>query len=420
MARDVSDPTPIGARDELVAWIAEGEKPRGAGGSAPSTRSSRSTADDLRRCPTRASAASGRCSRAAAAHRLGADPGGDGQPIALFDDGGGGAISLEPGGQFELSGAPVETLHETCGEVDTPSRRGARRSAGRSASASSALGIEPEMEPRRDAAGCRSAATDHARLHAEGRQARPRHDVPHRTVQVNLDFATEADMVRKMRVSLALQPVATALFANSPFTEGKPNGFLSMRSRDLARHRPRPHRHAAVRVRAPASASSATSSGRSTCRCTSSTAAARYHDVAGASFRDFLAGRLAALPGERPTLTDWANHLSTAVPGGPPEALPRDARRRWRAAGAASCALPALWVGLLYDHAALDAAWDWCTTGAPRSASAARRRCRSGARRRFARPAGARRRARRACDRRARAAARAPARLRTAATRPSS
>jgi len=150
------------------------------------------------------------------------------------------------------------------------------------------------------------------------------------TVQTNLDFSSEKDMVKKLRVSLALQPVATALFANSPFTEGKPNGFLSFRSEvDYALDVPMYF----------------VKRGES------------YIDVAGSSFRAFFDGRNNSLPGERPTLSDWANHLSTIFPevrlkrylemrgadGGPWSRLP---------------ALPAFWVGLLYDDTSLDAAWD--------------------------------------------------------------
>jgi glutamate--cysteine ligase len=178
------------------------------------------------------------------------------------------------------------------------------------------------------------------------------------TVQVNLDFASEADMVRKFRVALALQPVATALFANSPFFEGKPNGWRSWRARvwrdvDAARTGMLPfvfedgmgfERYADYALDVPMYFVYRDG---------------RYIDALGQSFRDFLDGRLPALPGERPTLSDWADHLTTIFPearikkfmemrgadGGP-----------WRRL----CALPALWVGLLYDAQALDAAWEIC------------------------------------------------------------
>jgi glutamate--cysteine ligase len=176
------------------------------------------------------------------------------------------------------------------------------------------------------------------------------------TIQTNLDYSSEADMVQKFRVSLALQPLATALFANSPFTEGKPNGFLSYRSHiwsdtDPARTGMLPfvfeqgfgyERYAEYMLDVPMYFVYRDGN---------------YIDAAGLSFRDFMAGKLAVLPGERPTATDWIDHLSTAFPevrlksflemrgadGGP-----------WNKI----CALPAFWVGLLYDQTALDAAWD--------------------------------------------------------------
>jgi glutamate--cysteine ligase len=176
------------------------------------------------------------------------------------------------------------------------------------------------------------------------------------TVQTNLDFESEADMVRKFRVALALQPIATALYANSPFTDGKPNGYLSYRSHvwtdtDADRCGTLPfvfedgmgfERYAEHALDVPMYFAYRDGT---------------YVDASGQSFRDFMAGRLAALPGELPRLRDWEDHLTTLFPevrlkrflemrgadGGP-----------WRRL----CALPAFWVGLLYDGAALDAAWD--------------------------------------------------------------
>ena len=176
------------------------------------------------------------------------------------------------------------------------------------------------------------------------------------TVQTNLDFSSEADMVKKLRVSVALQPVATALFANSPFTEGKPNGFQSFRSEiwrdtDNARAGMIPwafedgmgfERWVDYALDVPMYFVKRGDD---------------YIDVAGSSFRDFFDGKNAALPGERPTLSDWANHLSTIFPE---VRLKRYLEMR----GADGVpwgrlpALPAFWVGLLYDDASLDAAWD--------------------------------------------------------------
>ncbi len=176
------------------------------------------------------------------------------------------------------------------------------------------------------------------------------------TIQTNLDYASEADMVQKLRVSLALQPLATALFANSPFTEGKPNGFLSYRSHiwtdtDPARTGMLPfvfedgfgfERWTDYILDVPMYFAFRDGG---------------YVDAAGKSFRDFLDGKLDVLPGVRATMGDWKDHLSTAFPevrlksflemrgadGGPWDRI---------------CALPAFWVGLLYDQGALDAAWD--------------------------------------------------------------
>jgi glutamate--cysteine ligase len=176
------------------------------------------------------------------------------------------------------------------------------------------------------------------------------------TVQTNLDFSSEADMVKKLRVSLALQPVATAIFANSPFTEGKPNGFLSFRSEiwrdtDNARAGMLPW---------------AFESGMGFERWVDYALDVpmyfvkrgdKYIDVAGKSFRDLLAGKLDALPGERATLSDWSNHVSTIFPE---VRLKRYLEMRgadsgpWRRLPA----FAAFWAGILYDDDSLDAAWD--------------------------------------------------------------
>jgi glutamate--cysteine ligase len=174
------------------------------------------------------------------------------------------------------------------------------------------------------------------------------------TVQVNLDFASEADMVRKFRVSLALQPVATALFANSPFTEGRPNGYLSYRSQiwtdtDNQRSGMLPF------VFEPGFGFEAYVDWVLDVPMYFVYRDGRYLDASGQSFRDFIDGRLPALPGERPTLSDWADHLTTAFPE---VRLKRYLEMRGADGGAwrSLCALPALWTGLLYDDAALDAA----------------------------------------------------------------
>ncbi len=281
-----------------------------------------------------------------------------GNIIGLAKDGAN--ISLEPGGQFELSGAPLETLHQTCDEVNEHLAE-VREVADAIGAGFIGLGAAPvwrhedmdTMPKGRYGIMRRYMPTKGGRgLHMMYRTC---------TVQVNLDYGSEADMVKKLRVALALQPVATALFANSPFWEGEPAGVLSYRGYcwldlDPDRTGQLPfafeegfgfERYVDYALDVPMYFVYRDG---------------RYIDVAGQSFRDFLEGRLPGLPGETPTMSDWADHLTTLFPearikkfmemrgadGGP-----------WRRL----CALPALWVGLLYDDAALDAAWalarDW-------------------------------------------------------------
>jgi len=176
------------------------------------------------------------------------------------------------------------------------------------------------------------------------------------TVQTNLDFSSEADMVKKLRVALALQPVATALFANSPFTDGKPNGFLSFRS-EIWRHTD-PNRTGTLPW--------AFESGMGFERWVDYALDVpmyfvkhgdNYVDASGQSFRDLLTGKLPGMPGARATISDWANHLSTIFPE---VRLKRYLEMRGADSGPTRnlLALPALWAGILYDDASLDAAWD--------------------------------------------------------------
>jgi glutamate--cysteine ligase len=265
------------------------------------------------------------------------------------------SVTLEPGGQFELSGAPLENLHQTCGEV-TEHLNQARAVANELGLGILAAGFHPEA--RREDIGWMP----------KGRYAIMRRYMPLKgklgldmmlrtcTVQVNLDFASEADMVRKFRLSLALQPIATALFANSPFTEGKPNGFQSFRAHiwtdtDPDRTGMLPfvfedgmgfERYVDYLLDVPMYFVYRDG---------------KYIDVAGQSFRDFLAGRLPGLRGEVPTLSDWGDHLTTAFPE---VRLKKFLEMRGADSGpwGRLCALPALWVGLLYDDAATDAALD--------------------------------------------------------------
>jgi glutamate--cysteine ligase len=268
-----------------------------------------------------------------------------------------GTISLEPAGQLELSGAPLRDLHESCAEsgrhLEQVKAVGDRLGLG-----FLGLGMWPDK------------ARSDLPIMPKGRYGIMLRHMPKVgnlgldmmlrtcTIQVNLDYSSEADMVKKFRVGLALQPVATALFANSPFTEGKPNGYKSFRSHiwedtDPSRTGMLPfvfddgfgyERYCDYALDVPMYFVFRDG---------------EYIDVAGQSFRDFIDGRLPALPGEKPTIADWTDHLSTAFP----EVRLKSFLEMRGADGGRwgrICALPALWVGLLYSDSALNAAWDLC------------------------------------------------------------
>jgi glutamate--cysteine ligase len=268
---------------------------------------------------------------------------------------GDGSITLEPAGQLELSGGQVDTIHDTCREVTTHLKE-VKTVADELQLGFFGMGFQPKWK-REDMPWM-----------PKGRYAIMRRYMPLKgnlgldmmtrtcTVQVNLDVADEADMVKKFRVALALQPVATALFADSPFTEGKPNGYLSWRSHIWTDTDPDRtgmldfvfedgfgfERYTDYLLDVPMYFSYRDG---------------KYVDLAGKSFRDFLAGKLPELPGQLPTLKDWADHTTTAFPE---VRLKKYLEMRGADGGRWSrlCALPAFWVGLLYDATALDAAWD--------------------------------------------------------------
>ena len=278
-----------------------------------------------------------------------------GNIIGLFDVTGGGAISLEPGGQFELSGAPLETVHQTCSELIAHLAQ-VKEVARPLGIGLLSLGMTPNWSraemPTMPKGRYRIMTAYMPKVGKLGL------DMMYRTctVQTNLDFSSEADMVKKLRVSIALQPVATAMFANSPFTEGKPNGFLSFRSEiwrdtDPDRSGMLPwafepgmgfERYVDYALDVPMYFVKR---------------GEEYIDVAGRSFGDLLRGRLPGMPGERATISDWANHVSTIFPE---VRLKRYLEMRGADSGQwrRLTALPAYWVGILYDDAALDAAWD--------------------------------------------------------------
>lgn len=287
--------------------------------------------------------------------KFGWQPVSEGDNIIALVDSSGASVTLEPGGQLELSGAPLDNIHQTCAETYDHLKQ-VKQIAARLGIGFLGMGFQPKW-PRADVPWM-----------PKGRYKIMREYMPKRgskgldmmlrtcTVQVNLDFASEADMVKKFRTSLALQPLATALFACSPFVEGKPSGLLSTRSdvwtdTDPDRCGMVPfvfedgmgfERYVDYMLDVPMYFVYRDG---------------QYIDASGQSFRAFMDGKLPALPGERPTMGDWSDHLTTAFPevrlkkylemrgadGGP-----------WRRL----CALPAFWAGLLYDAGALDAAWD--------------------------------------------------------------
>ncbi|MEX0814399.1 MAG: glutamate--cysteine ligase [Dongiaceae bacterium] len=277
----------------------------------------------------------------------------DGNTIAL--NCGACNITLEPGGQVELSGAPVETLHQTCAEVTTHLTQ-VKEVAAELGVGMLGMGFDPKWS-RADMPWMPKGRYEIMRAYMPKKGGLGL-DMMLRTctVQVNLDFASEAHMVKMLRVGLALQPVATALFADSPFAEGRPTGFLSYRSHiwtdtDPDRCGMLPfafepgmgfERYVDYMLDVPMYFVYRDG---------------RYLDASGQSFRDFLAGRLPVLPGEIPGLGDWSDHLTTAFPE---VRLKRFLEMRGADGGPWDrlCALPALFVGLLYDDAALDAAWD--------------------------------------------------------------
>ncbi|GGH54679.1 glutamate--cysteine ligase [Frigidibacter albus] len=344
---------PIEHFDELAAYIASGEKPKADWRIGTEHEKFGFTTGDLLPLPYEG-AASIRAMLEGLQARFGWTPIFEQDKIiGLTRDGAN--VSLEPGGQFELSGAPLETLHQTAAELDDHLREVAEI-AGPMGAGFAGLGAAPvwthaqmPMMPK----GRYRLMTDYmGRVGTLGTQMMYRTC----TVQVNLDFSSEADMVQKMRVALSLQPVATALCASSPFLEGKPNGHKSWRSRiwrdlDAARTGMLPfmfedgagyERWVDYVLDVPMYFVYRDG---------------QYINALGQSFRDFLNGKLPALPGEVPTLSDWADHMTTVFP----EArVKKYIEMRGADAGSRDqmVALPALWVGLTYDQGALDAATD--------------------------------------------------------------
>jgi glutamate--cysteine ligase len=341
----------IESKQQLIDWIADGEKPKADWRIGTEHEKFAFRQSDHQTLTY--DSAPGIRDLLEGLQRFGWKPVYEGDNVIALSGESGANISLEPGGQFELSGAPLETLHETCDEVHEHLRQ-LREVNGDLGVAMIGMGFHPTLK-REDAPWMPKGRYKIMRDYMT-KVGTMGHDMMLRTctVQVNLDFSDEADMVRKMRVGMALQPVATALFANSPFCEGEATKYKSLRSHvwtdvDNDRSGILPfvfdddfgyERYVDYVLDTPMYFVYRDGG---------------YIDASGQSFRGFMAGKLAARPGELPTMGDWTDHTTTLFPevrlkkflemrgadGGP-----------WRRV----CALPAFWVGLLYDSDALDAA----------------------------------------------------------------
>jgi glutamate--cysteine ligase len=345
--------TPIQNRQQLVDYLAAGEKPREAWRIGTEHEKFGFLTDSLR-APTFEGERGIRVLLERLAERYGWEIAREGEtPVALTR--GKANITLEPAGQLELSGAPLETIHDTCSEVNGHLAE-VRSIADDLGMGFLGMGFQPKWK------------REEMPWMPKGRYKIMREYMPKVgslgldmmtrtcTVQVNLDFSSEADMIKKFRASLALQPIATALFADSPFTEGRPNGYQSFRSQvwtDTDADRTGMldfvfadgfgyERYVDYILDVPMYFSYRDD---------------RYLDLSGQDFKAFMAGKLAALPGEHPSMRDFADHLTTAFPE---VRLKQYLEMRGADGGpwGRLCALPALWVGLLYDDEALDAAWD--------------------------------------------------------------
>src|SRR3954453_6723432 len=355
MARDQIDMTPLQSRDELVKWFEEGCKDPSEFRMGTEHEKTPFTLEGHRPVPYEGPRGIGALLEGMKL-LLGWEPIMEkGNIIGLYDVTGGGAISLEPGGQFELSGAPVENVHQTQSELMAHLAQ-VREIATPLGIGFLGLGMTPswsrEQIPVMPKGRYKIMTGYMPKVGSYGL------DMMYRTctVQTNLDFSSEQDMVKKLRVSLALQPIATALFANSPFTEGKPNGYLSFRSevwRDTDNHRAGVlpwafedgmgfERYVDYALDVPMYFVKREN---------------EYIDTSGLSFRDLLKGKLPGHGNLRATQPDWANHVSTIFPE---VRLKRYLEMRGADSGpwARLTALPAFWVGLLYDDTSLDAAWD--------------------------------------------------------------
>lgn len=347
----------VETRDDLIRWIAAGEKARADWRIGTEHEKFAFHTDDLSPVPYEGERGIGNLMRQFI-DRFGWLPiEENGQVIALkrpsYEKGG--TISLEPGGQFELSGAPLENVHLTAEETEQH-RREIMRVGEDLAIGFIGIGFTPKWQLSE--VPLMPKARYNVMMQYMPSVGRRGLDMMFRTatIQVNLDFGSEADMVKKMRVSLALQPIATALFAASPFEEGRPNGFQSLRSevwRDTDPNRTGMlpfvfedgmgyERYVDYALDVPMYFVYRNG---------------KYIDVSGQSFRDFLEGKLPGLMGQKPTEDDWSDHLTTLFPE---VRMKRFLEMRGADGGRwhTITALPAFWAGILYDENALNAADD--------------------------------------------------------------
>ncbi len=354
MARDTTDDRPVESLDQLVEYIAAGEKPASQWRIGTEHEKFPFYVDGNRPVPYGGDNGI-RAILEGMQARLGWDPIVDaGHVIGLVEPTGRGAISLEPGGQFELSGAPLETIHQTCREGNAHLAQ-LREIASPLGIGFLGLGGSPKWTlaetPRMPKSRYDIMTAYMGKVGSHGL------DMMYRTctIQVNLDFSSESDMRSKMQVSLKLQPLATALFANSPFTEGRPNGLQSWRG-DIWRDTDNQRAGLLPFAFSPGYGYSDYVEWALDVPMYFVLREGRYYEATHVTFRQFMAGALKDdIPDGRPTIGDWTNHLGTLFPevrlkrflemrgadGGP-----------WRRI----CALPAFWVGLLYDEQALDGA----------------------------------------------------------------
>ena len=344
--------SPITGRDQLVEYLASGGKPKASWGIGTEHEKFGFRLDDLR--PPAFDGERGIESLLQGLTRFGWQPVTEHDRVIALHKAGA-SVTLEPAGQVELSGAILRSVHETCSETNQHLEE-VKAVAEERQLGFLGMGFQPKWR-REDMPWMPKGRYQIMRAYMPKVGALGL-DMMTRTctVQVNLDFADEADMVRKFRVSLALQPVATALFADSPFTEGRPNGFLSYRSHIWTDTDPDRtgmldfvfedgfgfERYVDYLLDVPMYFSYRDG---------------KYIDASGKSFRKFMDGRLDVLPGALPTMRDWSDHMTTAFPE---VRLKQYLEMRGADGGPWSrlCALPAFWVGLLYDDSALDAAWD--------------------------------------------------------------